>query len=552
VKLYFFFAAYLLLQLTSLQTAFCAPQLDQYGGYSDLPILEKAPVWRTAKMNNRWFLVTPDGNAFINLGVYSVGEGQGSDVDGKSYFDYLRNKHTSNEKRICNAQLKRLRKWGFNSVSDYAYDYCRGFEPTVGSKSPYRTPSFNFPINGCDYSRRNARNFIDGHVKELIRPCNKNYDFYGAKVVDYFDPKFAQYIEATVQAYSKGKTVRDPWFIGISYDEGDNLYGFGAGDDWPGVTNAHLALIVLVTPPYQKTDPDKKWQYSDTETYSKTALKNFLKDRYSSIEALNRAWHSDYTSFESDGGWEVGNGLLDEDGRSSHKRWLGRDANLSDGSASPAVKKDLDDFLYLLADKYFSTYYTIIKKYFPDVLQVGPTVFGSWGKPPRKQVLQAAGKYLDVVRTSIGEPDLQKKIDFMVKHLGREIPIILWFGFTANSDSALYSYKSVNPSDAKTQVQRGQKYEEKLKKIFTTKSSNGTYLVTGIQLWAWTDHWGEKSNWGLVTIRDNAYDGVEAVKELKTDQDGFVIGGEERDYGDFITPVTAANNKVFEWISKNN
>lgn len=553
MKVYIFSAAYLFLIFVFVQPAFSAPQLDKYGGYRDLPVLKKAPVWRTAKINNRWVLVTPDGSGFINIGVYSLAVGAGGDANGKTYFDYWRRKYTWNAEKVCNAQLKRLRKWGFNSIADYAYDYCAGFEPTVGSKSSYRTPAFPFPINGADYSRRNVKELIDGHVKEIIRPCNKNFKFYGAKVVDYFDPRFAQYIEARVKAISTSKTLSDPWCIGISYDEGDNIYGFGAGNDWGGMTNDHLGLIVIVTPPTQETDPDKKWKYDDKETYSKTALKKFLKERYKTIEALNSAWHSDYTSFESDGGWEIGRGLLDEDGRTSHKKWLGNDAALSNGSASPALKKDLDDFLFVLADKYFSTYYTAIKKYYPDVLQFGPTVFGSWGKPPRRQVLQAAGKYLDVVRTTLGEPELKEKIDFMVKYLGREIPIILWLGMSANSDSALYNYKSVTPkpNDFETQGQRGKRYEERLKEIFTTKSSNGSYLIVGFQLFAWADHWGEKTNWGLVTIRDNAYDGVEAVKEAKVDQDGFVIGGEDRDYGDFITPVTEANKKVFEWISQN-
>lgn len=524
------------------------PSLDQFGGYNDLAVAEKSNVWRTAKVGNRWFLVTPEGNAFINLGVYSLGEGAGADTNRKTYFDYWRGKYTWNAEIFCNPQLKRLRTWGFNSISDYAYQNCKGFDPQVGSKSAFRTPSFPFPINGGDYSRRNVGELIQGHVKEIIRPCNNNYKFWGAKVVDYFDPKFAQYIEARIKKYKE--TFKSSWCIGISYDEGDNLFGFGAGDDWHGVTNDHLGLIVLVTPPTQDTAPGNEWQYTDTETYTKTALKKFLKTRYKTIEKLNAAWNSNYTTFESNGGWEKGNGLLDEDGRSSHKKWLGEDKALSDGSASPAVKKDLDDFLYIIADKYFGTYHKIIKEQYPEILQTGPTVFGSWGQPPRRQVLQAAGKYLDVVRTSLSEPDLQKKIDFMVKHLGREIPMIQWVGMSANKDSALYNFKSVTASDAITQEERGQKYEKRLYETLMTKSANGSYLFTGIQLWAWTDHWGEKTNWGLVTIRDNAYDGNEAVKEVKIGKDGFPVGGEDRDYGDFITPVTKANRQVYKWINQ--
>ncbi|WP_320041028.1 hypothetical protein [uncultured Desulfobacter sp.] len=523
------------------------PSLDQFGGYTNLKIAEKSTVWSTAKIKNRWFLVTPEGNAFINLGVYTLGEGAGADTNHKTYFDYWREKYTWNAEIFCNVQLKRLRTWGFNSISDYAYAHCKGFDPKVGSKTIFRTPSFPFPINGAEYSRRNVGELIPGHVKEIIRPCNNNFKFWGAKVVDYFDPRFAQYIEARIKTYRR--VVNSPWCIGVSYDEGDNLYGFGAGDDWGGVTNDHLGLVVLVTPPIQTISPDKKWKYQDTETYIKTALKNFLKMRYKTIEKLNAAWNSNYTSFDSNGGWEKGTGLLDEDGRRSHKYWIGRDKTLSDGSASPALKKDLDDFLYIIADKYFGTYHKIIKEQYPDILQTGPTVFGSWGQPPRRQVLQAAGKYLDVVRTNLSEPDLQKKIDFMVTHLGHEIPMIQWLGVVANNDSALYAYGDA-ASKSRTQEERGQKYEKQLFETLMTKSNDGSYLFTGIQLWAWTDHWGEKTNWGLVTIKDNAYDGDEAVKKKKMGRDGFLVGGEDRDYGDFITPVTKANCKVYKWINE--
>ncbi len=51
----------------------------------------------------------------------------------------------------------------------------------------------------------------------------------------------------------------------------------------------------------------------------------------------------------------------------------------------------------------------------------------------------------------------------------------------------------------------------------------------------------EQTNWGLVSLADNAYDGREASNEVGTDAWGFKTGGEERKYGDFLTVVHNAN-----------
>jgi hypothetical protein len=58
----------------------------------------------------------------------------------------------------------------------------------------------------------------------------------------------------------------------------------------------------------------------------------------------------------------------------------------------------------------------------------------------------------------------------------------------------------------------------------------------GIDWWEWVDKvvGGENMNFGLVTIRDNAYDGKEAV----------ATNGERQDHGDFMTAVAAANQAV--------
>ena len=94
---------------------------------------------------------------------------------------------------------------------------------------------------------------------------------------------------------------------------------------------------------------------------------------------MNAAWNSSYTSFESDGGWPSGNGLLDESGRKTHK-WLGTaDPTLpADSGAAPNLVKDLDEFLYRMARQLLSVQRDAFRAAVPNGLFFGPTTIGGW------------------------------------------------------------------------------------------------------------------------------------------------------------------------------
>ncbi len=256
--------------------------------------------------------------------------------------------------------------------------------------------------------------------------------------------------------------------------------------------------------------------------------------------ALNTAWGSTYTTFDSNGSWPNGSGLLDENGKGT---WLGKDsAGLSD--TAPTVRADLNAFLYEIAKQYFSVYRTRIKQYYPNALYLGPTTVGGWGAPAHRQVLQAAGKYVDVLRTTWNGD--QARLDFMVEHAG-DIPMATWQGAFANPDSALFRYS--NPW-FQSQSERAAFYRTTLQGLLrATATATRVQPFVGIQWWEFHDNWAEKANWGLVTLSDNAYDGKEAVVAAGTDPWGYKTGGEEKDYGDFLGSVTQVNKSVYAQLS---
>jgi hypothetical protein len=209
---------------------------------------------------------------------------------------------------------------------------------------------------------------------------------------------------------------------------------------------------------------------------------------------------------------------------------------------TPAARKDLDDFLYLYAKQYFISVTRPIRQGKPrgtpgNPLIMGPATLNGWGGLTRLPVLRAAGEYLDVVQTNVNSGNIEQTM----AALG-DVPVTTWQGLPANPDSALWKV----PADwgVKTQAERGHAYRQMIAERFNTKTASGTHPVVGIKWWAWLDSFGEGRNFGLVSFLDNAYDGKEAVRAPGTDPWGYTTGGEEKDYGDFISSVRAAHQRL--------
>src|SRR6267378_3094342 len=105
-------------------------QLDQYGGSKAIPCSAGAkPHFYTEKINNRWWLCTPAGNAFFMKGVYNVDMNDTTpDYQGVALSSVIATKYasgaTTNSTLNWAAQtVKRLQSWGFNTLGEYASAY---------------------------------------------------------------------------------------------------------------------------------------------------------------------------------------------------------------------------------------------------------------------------------------------------------------------------------------------------------------------------------------------------------------------------------------------
>jgi hypothetical protein len=281
---------------------------------------------------------------------------------------------------------------------------------------------------------------------------------------------------------------------------------------------------------------------------------------FSTAPANGAAVTVDYTA----NGWGIGSGLMDEDGRNT--TWTGTNPTCLTamtgcaGNANAAVAANLNEWLGQFASEYFNSVRTAVKTNDSGMLYLGPDTLGTWGTPPRPQILQAANPYLDAAFFN-WDPDLPNSTigaaayQFYTQYFGDK-PMLNFLTMHATADSFLSAYANGYSAangitrDA-TQAARGTRYKNYLNTMLTTPSYNGTYQWVGANWWGLYDFWNEKIDWGLVSLNDNAYDGHEAVTATNVTCSAplnsiTICGGEAANYGDVITQVKVGNGL---WLS---
>lgn len=295
----------------SLSASVALKDRDEYGGWVDGPQLEATGWFRTEKLEDQWWLVTPSGHLFFSTGMDCVGTWQRTFVTGrddwftwlpeeddplfKPFYGYAENVHSMADAiggkgavfGFYGANLlrkygdnwnaawrettyKRLQSWGFNTLGNWSQH-----DVLINSPIPFVTSG---NING-------------------VPPIEGATGYWG-KMLDVYDPSFTVAVEKMV--------------AGLLKAHGDNPMCIGYFIDnelsWEGV-----ALGALRSAAGQP---------------ARIAMLDFLKNRYADLEALNKAWGQGWQSWE-----EVSD---------PRKR-------------NTAIKQDQHDFLYQFALRYFRT-----------------------------------------------------------------------------------------------------------------------------------------------------------------------------------------------------
>ena len=548
------------------------PKRDRYGGVKQR-VMEAPGYFRTQKVGDRWMLVTPEGNPFWMAGVYVVDFRDGNKAAAEAFAA----KYGSDWAKFSEHAVRRLRAWGFNTLGEYSGAHLLPVPTRCNPRGNQEKMPFLRILNPSWYSAVNLWGLAPGPVKTLITGGVDPNIYKGrlGHLPDVFDPNFEAYARALAsdprqedpgcpaaekldnaeldgeqQAAPRGPrhpTLADtPWLIGTTMDDADHLFGFGPGPESPGhnrLIHPHIGWIVAVTNPTQSHNHEigkpfglkREVEYADQSVYSKLAWRDYLLGKYGSLESLNVAWGSDYTSWDSDGGWPQGRGLLDENGRHP---WIGADyERLSD--TAPRVAADMDEFLERFADRYFAVVAAAIRAATPNHLVLSPTMLNAHRGLSRRQVLRAAGRHCDLIQVH-QDPDTPALIG--VTYQESRKPLLSWVGIAARSDSAVDT--PTDQGEVETQGDRGARYQQVVETLFSYQAPDGSYPMVGLDWWEYMDKVDEGVNWGLVTPQENAYDGREAAVRRGTDRWGYSTGGEARNYGDFLSNVTSANQDV--------
>ena len=277
-------------------------------------------------------------------------------------------------------------------------------------------------------------------------------------------------------------------------------------------------------------------------------------------------------------GWMYGTGLMDEDGRNSWTgtnrvcllpvngggpgtaSWACRVGNPSSWpqpDANATLAADLENWIAQFSAQYFGINNAQLKSACSHCLYLGIDITGSWYEPANKNILKGAAGNVDVLFTQLGfstDETVASGVNtlasyntaygYLTQFYG-DHPLLNFLDLNANPDSAV----APNPPDSNlsytSQVHRGTGYHDLVNAELNTAGFNATYQWVGNVWWGSHDFNNfEKTNFGLKSPNDNAYDGVEAVAGKVTCSaplETLTCGGEVKNYGDAITGIQSGN-----------
>jgi hypothetical protein len=287
------------------------PATDQYGGLMSLTSpggitgkwgVEKYP---TADGYGRWLFTTPAGHGLWCGSQFAITKPTGLNVTAKYATDLNWEK----------AALDRYTGWGFNCIAEYAdlgllIDMNNSL---LGQSVP------TFEGDQYPYDAIGRRTMIAGQslptdaVKDLDQAAGF-YTGYNSNIADGFDPNFATY-SAGLAAARAGDYTGGPFLnaynIAVSVSDLDYMLGFGPGPDDcttpDGAYHPHIGWMALASPlnfyaNWQDTGnvyDVQNWIFTNPKVYAKNNLVSYLETEYTSIGALNAAWGSSYTAFNT-------------------------------------------------------------------------------------------------------------------------------------------------------------------------------------------------------------------------------------------------------------
>jgi hypothetical protein len=418
----------------------------RWGGIRD-DRMKATGFFRTELIEGAWWLVDPTGGRFLSKGVdtvrFDADKIQGT--DRAPYSEACRRKYGGPEP-WRRAVGRRLLSWGFNTLGGWSDEAVA----TAGS------------------SRLAAAPIIDLGAAFISNQKPGSHAWLQGAFPDVFDPNFEVFVrQRAIEACAVRRNEAGilGWFS-------DNELRWGP--DWRGPDE--LLTIFLKEP---------------AGSLGRGAAIDLLHGRYGDFDGFNTVWKTAARSWD-----EIG--VVEPVRASFECRPLSPQSRGRDDTASAAFDADCEAFAGLLAERYFAITTAAIRAVDPNHLILGCR----FAVVPRRSVIEAAGRQLDVVSFNCYESDPVRAIE--AYRLTGKPCLIGEFSFRGD-DSGLPNAQGAGPR-VPTQTDRARSFAH--------------YVEAGLKMsqlvgYHWFEHAdqpaegrfdGENSNFGVVTIDDDVYE----------------------------------------------
>lgn len=284
--------------------------LDIYGGDAAAPCSGGATAYfevQKDSQDHRWWFCDPAGNHFYLNAVEVV---NGSDANG--YGNIMSEKYHDTRYRGYGALINRLQAYGFNAVSDNSSLYALPVKTVAGAGNPTQAP-FIYLYEGARGNLNQAYPF-----KDLFSTASPAYTGWRADTLpDVFDPNFASHASATSthdSPWGTGETFTSfsaldasPWLVGVEVGDTDDLASFKIARPQSEGVGWHIGWFAATAAPYEVYSGRWYHVFSNPNVETKQAWAAWLQQTgnggpgYPTIQDLNAAWGSDYSTFGSSG-----------------------------------------------------------------------------------------------------------------------------------------------------------------------------------------------------------------------------------------------------------
>lgn len=437
-------------------------ELDAYGGWLKGPALQATGWFRTEKVGDNWWLVTPDGHLFLSIGMDCINTSDQTFVSGREswfeglpklgdplgiFFGHAEGTHSMAE--AIGGKGRTFNFYGANLVRKYGSDWKAAWRKTTRER--LWSWGFNTIGNWSEQEvciQENLPFVASFSIRSHVRDIEGAKGYWGP-MKDVYDPHFIDVVDESIAPLAD-KLSGNPRCIGYFSD--NEL-------SWETIRSG-----ILASPPDQ---PARK------------VLIQKLQASYSSLDQLNKTWGTQAADWDSLRAPEVLNA---------------------------SATKDLDAFAYDFSKVYFQTIRDILKNHAPNQLYLGCR-FSSAPEPS----VRACADVADVVSFNYYLPYIGK--DVCERAAGLNKPVIIGEFHFGATDRGMF-HPGLGP--CADQASRAKAYADYVRSVVECPAMVGCHWfqyvdepITG----RWFD--GENYNIGFVDVSDTPYpELVEAARKI--------------------------------------